>query len=171
MIAGRGLVLTLRKNREAGDQRDPVQPSWLASYLRTAYVPKPADFRRLRSYVRQWRRVYENNYRDLRRKVFAHKELTDRAAINALFAKTNIREIQRMLVFLSALHEALWQLFENGRKPVLRPHRYSIKRMRDKPSPGLHQKALQERITQETEGLLLSVAGVTKKRPPKRSNR
>ncbi len=30
--------------------------------------------------------------------------------VAALFAKTNVRELQRMLVFLGSLHEALWQL-------------------------------------------------------------
>jgi len=135
-----------------------VPPPWLAEYLAEAYVPDATDFRRLRAHVKKWRRVYEANYRDLRHKVFAHRELTDGAAISALFGKTNIRELQRMLVFLSALYEALWQLLENGHKPLLRPRRYSAKRMRDKPSPGLRQAALQERITRETEQLLISSA-------------
>jgi hypothetical protein len=66
------------------------------------------------------RRIYEDRYRELRHKVFAHKGLSD-PQITALFARTNIREMQRMLAFLMALHEALWQLFNNGRKPTLRP--------------------------------------------------
>jgi hypothetical protein len=34
---------------------------------------------------------------------------------------------QLMLVFLMSLYDALWRLFVNGHKPVLRPHRYSVK--------------------------------------------
>jgi hypothetical protein len=105
-----------------------------------------------------------SNYRDLRHKLFAHKEVADRAEIDALFAKTNIRELQRMFAFLSSLHEALWQLFFNGRKPVLRPQRYSVKRMRDLPSPANRGKALQERIIHEAAQFLVALAGVAQQR-------
>ena len=127
-----------------------TSPDWLAEYLRDAYVPTPADFRRLRAHVRKHRRVYEANYRDLRHRLFAHKEVSARAGINALFAKTNIRELQKMLAFLGSLYEALWQLFFNGRKPVLRP------------SPP----AMQERITREAEQFLRSVAARPQQRFP-----
>ena len=70
-----------------------VRPGWLDEYLFGAYVPVAADFRRLRNHVKERRKIYERSYRDLRRKVFAHKELTDRATVQALFAKTNIREL------------------------------------------------------------------------------
>jgi AbiU2 len=85
------------------------------------YEPGPADFRRLRADVARQRRIYEDRYRELRHKVFAHKGLSHPQQITALFARTNIREMQRMLAFLMAPHQALWQLFNNGRKPTLRP--------------------------------------------------
>lgn len=71
-------------------------------------------------------------------------------------------------LLIGGLHDALWQLFENGRKPTLRPQRYSVQRMLDKPSPVPRSAELQERITLETEHLLLSAAGVAKKRARKR---
>lgn len=141
---------------------NPNHPTWLDEYVRDVYEPTPKDFRRLRSHVRKWRKIYESKYRDLRRKLFAHKEVSNSAEIDALFAKTNIRELQRMFAFLGALHEALWQLFFNGRRPVLRPRRYSVKRMRDLPSPATRGKAVQERITQEAEQFLLAAAGVAR---------
>src|SRR5262249_33454551 len=125
-------------HRKQGANSDP--PEWLADYLSDVYEPTPQDFRRLRSHVRKWRKIYEGNYRDLRRKLFAHKEISDHADIDALFAKANIRELQRLFAFLGSLYEALWQLFFNGRKPVLRPQRYSVKRMRDLPSPARRSK-------------------------------
>lgn len=130
---------------------------WLTEYLREAYTPNGNDFRRLKRYVAIRRRIYEENYRPLRHKVFAHRSASDSANLGPLFAKTNIRELQQMLVFLRRLHEALWQLFFNGYKPTLRPARYSVNRMREQPSPEPSQHQLQERLTHETEILLQSL--------------
>lgn len=138
----------------------PTPPEWLAEYLRDVYVPTAADFRRLRTHVRKHRKIYASKYSDLRHKFFAHKELSARSDIDALFGKTNVRELQRMLVFLSALYEALWQLFVNGRKPVLRPQRYSVKRIRNNPSPSWRSGAVQEHITREVDQFLRNAAGV-----------
>jgi len=139
-------------------------PEWLPEYLEAAYVPKVADFRRLRTHVQKQRRIYNDKYRDLRRKVFAHKELTDPAAVSALFAKTNIRELQQLLVFFSRLYDALWQLFFNGRKPALVPRRYSLKRMRDRPSPPEIGRSIQERIAHEAEQFLMAAASAPQQR-------
>lgn len=132
-----------------------VRPDWLDEYLLGMHIPTAADFRRLRNHVKERRKIYERSYRDLRRKVYAHKELTERAAVEALFAKTNIRELQRLFAFLNAFHETMWQLFFNGSKPTLRPRRYSVKRMRDFPSPAMRRNGVQERIVYEAEKFLL----------------
>ncbi len=94
----------------------------------------------------------------LRHKLFAHKEVSDRNGVQGLFAKTNIREFERLLIFQSRLHEALWQLFHNGRKPVLRPTRYSVKSMREQPSPSHLRRTVQEQLTHETEDFLRAFA-------------
>ena len=140
--------------------RNETPPRWLKKYVRGVYEPTPSDFRRLRAHVRKRRKIYETNYRDLRHKVFAHKELTDPVAVAALFAKTNIRELQRILVFLSSLYDALWQLYFNGRKPAIRPRRYSVRRIRDIPSPEWKRKGVQERITHEAEAFLRGCVSV-----------
>ena len=142
--------------RKQGNNPEP--PAWLDEYLRDAYEPTPMDFRRIRAHIQKRRKIYESNYRDLRRKVFAHKELLEGVETAALWGKTNIRELQRLFAFLRSLHEALWQLFFNGRKPVLRPSRYSVKRMRDLPSPAMRGKPVQERITHEAEQFLTSAS-------------
>jgi hypothetical protein len=138
---------------------NPVPPEWLAEYLRTAYVPTATDFRRLRGYVRRYRKIYESRYRDIRRKYFAHRELSTQSEVSLLFGKTNIRELQRLLVFLAALHEALWQLYFNGVKPTLRAQRYSVERIRKRPLPPSHVGTVQEHMTREVEQFLCSVAG------------
>jgi AbiU2 len=151
----------LGKRKQA---QSDTAPSWLPAYLSEAYVPTKMDFRRLRTHVHARRRVYEANYRDLRHKVFAHKELTNDADISALYAKTNIRELQRIVTFLGSLHEALWQLYFNGRKPTLHPRRYSLQRMRDLPSPAERRSGVQERIVHETEQFLVAVAAANQQR-------
>ena len=114
--------------------------------------------------MHKWRRIYEKNYRDLRHKVFAHK-VADRDETVALFGKTNIRELQRMFAFLNSLYEALWELFVNGNRLVLRPLRFSVKRMRALPSPATGRWATQERITHEVTESLLAAASMAKATP------
>jgi AbiU2 len=147
-----------------GDRKRRASPdniAWLDSYLRTAYVPKASDFRRLRKLVGKYRKIYESNYRDLRRKIFAHTEVSDGTEVDALFAKTSVRELQRLLVFLDSLYDALYfQLFLNGRKPVLRKRRYSVRRMRAKPSQKGLRNSVQERLTHEVERFLRAAAGL-----------
>jgi hypothetical protein len=125
---------------------NPNPPEWLDDFLRSVYEPTPEDFRKLRDYVKKWRTVYENNYRDIRRKVCAHKEVSDHEETHALFAKTNIGELQDLFSFLMSLYQSLWQLFFNGRKP-------------DLCAPT--GETVQDRITQEAKQFLLGVAGET----------
>ena len=121
------------------------------------YVPTPKDFRHLRLLVRKYRATYEAKYRDLRHKLFAHKEVSNPADVSTLFAKTNVRELQRILLFLLALYDALWMLFVNGHKPILRMRRYSVARIRKKPSEG-KGGSLQERLIREIEQFLTTAA-------------
>jgi len=144
-----------RRRRQGNEQE---LPSWLENYVQGVYEPTPEDFRRLRNHVKKWRKVYESNYRDVRRKFFAHKEVSERTQIESLFRKTNIRELQRMLSFLRSLHESLQQLFLNGRKPILRPNRYSIKRIREIPTSVTRSESVQERIIHEAESFLTNFA-------------
>lgn len=147
-------ALAGRKRRDSENADE-----WLDEFLRDVYLPTPDDFRRLRKYVARRRKTYESNYRDLRHKVFAHNVCSDTKEVEALFAKTNVRELQQLLTFLSRLREALWHLFHNGSKPNLRPVRYSVKRMRKLSSPRHGGGAVQERLTHEIEEWFKSVVG------------
>lgn len=142
--------------RKRQDSRNADE--WLAGYLRKAYEPTSDDFRRLKRYVAGRRKIYEANYRPLRHKVFAHKERMERTDVDALFAKTNIRELQKLLVFLRQLHDALWELFWNGRKPSLRPARYSIRSIRERPSVERRRPGVPELLTHDVESALEALA-------------
>jgi hypothetical protein len=149
-------ALGARKKAESSNASE-----WLEEYLKTTYEPTIADFRRLRSHVAKRRKIYDVKYRDIRSKFYAHKQVLEGKEVDALFSKTNVQEIRRLFVFLQALHEALRQLFYNGRKPVLNPVRYSVKRMLDLPSPQGGRNSVQEDITHEIEKFLLNAARKT----------
>jgi hypothetical protein len=83
--------------------------------------PTPEDFRRLNEDVKKYRRLYEEHYRDVCNRLYAHKQAADPAAVAALVKYTSIRDLQRRFTFLLQLHETLRELFYNGTKPVLRP--------------------------------------------------
>ncbi len=98
-----------------------------AEYLRSAHEPSAVDFRRLQEHFDRYRNVYEQKYKVVRHRVFAHKGTSDATTVSGWFAQINIRELERVIRFLRALHEALWQLFINGRRPLISPSRYSVK--------------------------------------------
>ncbi len=129
-------------------------PRWLADYLETSYVPNARDFRKLRALVKKNRAIYEARYRDIRRKWFAHKELSDPEEIGELFARTNVNELQKLVTFTGSLYDALWELYINGRKPIVRQRRYSIRAMHQRPTPPRRSSKVQERITLEVATFL-----------------
>jgi hypothetical protein len=144
----------LRARKLAGSTSASV---WIDEYMRTVYEPNVDDFRRLRKHINKYRKIYEARYRDIRRKVYAHNATDSETEIQALFSKTNITEMQKLFIFLKRFHEALWQLFFNGQKPVLRSMRYSSHRMLEAPQQEYRPIAIQEQIVRDTQKLLTSL--------------
>lgn len=136
---------------------------WIDEYMKHVYIPTAIDFRRLRKYVGKYRKIYEKAYRDIRRKIIAHKELSNPDDIHALYAKTNIPEMQKLLIFLNQLYQALWHLYYNGYKPVLRRMKYSVKRMRRAEIPQWESRHVQEHVVDETVKFFQLLASVPKK--------
>jgi hypothetical protein len=124
---------------------------WLTDYLKNVYVPKAGDFRRLKRQVSLRRKTYEDKYRPLRHKLYAHRGAMSAEQVSQLFARTNLRELRQLLVFLGRLYQALWQLYFNGHKIALRPARFSVRRMLEQPSPNANSGQLQERLVHETK--------------------
>jgi hypothetical protein len=139
-------ALRARRSRET-----PNAP-WLADFLARSYTPKPQDFRKLRKAVVAQCAIYDSKYRDIRHKIYAHRTVSTQAEMDALFAKTNIRELQRMLALLNELQVALWELFVNGRRPILRRGRYSVVAIRRSPTPKWQTQGVHERILADVDG-------------------
>jgi hypothetical protein len=128
----------LAERKRAGHAADP---SWLKDYLANAYYPTKKDVDRLRKKVREYRLIYERAIMPVRHQYLAHRQAHGQEKVQKLFAKGKVDEICRLATFLIRLQNALWELFQNGRKPILRPLRYSIKAIYDAQSKknGSHE--------------------------------
>lgn len=66
--------------------------------------------------------------RDLRHKVYAHRVVGEDQEVEPIVAKTNVREVEHLLLFLLRFYESMWHLFMSGRKPTLRRLRCMVDR-------------------------------------------
>ena len=132
-------------------------------YVSDACVPTPEDFRGIRREVREWRRIYEANYRAVRNQIFAHAEVSEPADMGALFAKTNIQELEVLVTDLVGLHSTLQNLLQNGIAPALARANSSVQAIRRMP-PAEARHSLHGRVTTDTERALLAAAEIATQR-------
>jgi hypothetical protein len=135
-----------------------------AAYVADMHELNPTDLRNLRKEIASKRRIYDDRYRDIRHKVFAHKSLSDIVEVNALLAKTNVNEMKALFAFLSALYLALWEAFHNGREPVLQ-----IKPFELPPRPTAHGREILPGETVYREGQAVLKSMVPSMVPPMRT--
>ena len=91
-----------------------LSPEEVAHHTSIAHQLTPTEARELRRKIAHWRRVYEKGYKDIRNRIFAHRGLSSREEITALFAKTSPNQLKDLFKFLSSLRLALWAAYENG---------------------------------------------------------
>lgn len=120
------LVLFSKASLARRKQAEGLTATQAADYVSDKSEPTVKDFRSLRRKVAEQRSIYEARYRDIRDKIFAHKELSDPIVTNALFEKTNIEEMKGIFAFLHSLNDALWELLFNGRTPELRTVEFTL---------------------------------------------
>lgn len=143
-------------SREALKKRRGIQErEWERDWMRGVYVPTARDFARLERYTMKKRAAYRSQYKVLRDKFFAHRE---RREMSGAFASAPIQRLERVLVYLSQLHDSLWHVFNNGVKPRLKPVRRSAKRILKLPKHLQDNRSEQEWITRETQKLLTCLA-------------
>jgi len=160
------LMRTMQANRAVFSRKalrirkQPIfanDPAGLTTYMKDVAAPHRGDFRRIANQVRRWRAAYERVYKTLRDKIFAHLELTDRAQIDQLFSKTNIRELEKMTTFLTRLQDAFWETFHNGRRLAVRPTRHAVGRILERPKGAHTVKSIHEEVVGHTRQVLLSL--------------
>lgn len=130
---------------------------WIEDYMLSVYEPKAADFDRLERNVIKYSNIYEQNYKKIRNKIFAHKELSKSSETEKLFKKANNQEISEILIFLKKLYNALWELYTNGREPKLKPLPYSFKKLMKEAKKNPKTGELQQRIIGETVTFFKSI--------------
>jgi len=128
-------------------------------YVRDAYEPTADDFRGFRRQVKECRRIYEANYRAVRNQIFAHAEVSKPDDVHALFAKTNIQELEVLVTDLVTLHSRLQNLLQNGVRPIGDRVNSSVQALRKVPASE-RRRYLHGRIISDTESSLLAAAGI-----------
>jgi len=132
-----------------------IEPPWLAEYLEGAYYPTIKDVNRLRGMVEKYRVIYERAIKPARNKYLAHREKEEHAEVKALFGRGTVRELWRLTTFLYQLYEVLWEQLHNGRRPVFRSLRHSVKSIYDanyqRTSPHEHMVADVKKLMQFLE--------------------
>lgn len=136
-------ALETRKRKSSANAHE-----WINENMREIYVPNNNDFKRLEKYVEKYRNI-SKNYIIIRHNIFGHRQRLNFNAIHGLYSRTNFTEIERLLVFLKRLHDSLLSLFHDGRKPLLRPMRFSIKTIRKK--PDYYTQLVHEIIINQTQ--------------------
>jgi HEPN domain-containing protein len=131
-------------------RRDSPDASWVRSYVKDAHVPTSNDFRRLFRYVKTKRKIYENAYEKIRHKVFAHGGAGTQQKKDELFAKTQLGELQRLVLSLRAFHNAMLHLYVNGIKPAMRVGKYSVTSMCPDIAKIPFNAPLEQRVFAET---------------------
>lgn len=138
------------------------------AYVSDAHVPTREDFRGFRREVRDWRRIYEANYREVRNQIFAHADVSRPEDVHGLFAKTNIQELELLVTDLVTLHSRLQGWLQNGTPPLAVRGNSSVQELRKLPASE-SRYSLQRRVIQDTErSLRVAVAGLAaQKHAPK----
>jgi len=127
-------------------------------YVASIYEPNLRDWLRLETHVSNWRKVYVANYQSIRDKMYGHRERISLDKKVDLFNQTNYMELEKLFAFLDALHEALWWLYYNGHKPVIRYRRRSLMQMFTSEIAGQRGLTAGELVAQDARKFLESHA-------------
>ena len=153
-------ALAARKRRMS-DNAD----EWLADYMKGVQVPTAKDLNRLHELSKRHRKTYENQYADVRNLHVAHSAISDANTRSVMFQKTRIRDFEKLIVFLNRLHDAVWNLYYNGRRPTLRPMAYSVRSLVSRKLEDLSQSRTQEHIVAETRKCMSLITQAAKAHP------
>lgn len=110
------------------DRKSDGLAGYLSEYMKKFYEPTDEDFRELRKFIAIQNQKYEDIYRPIRHH-FGHKNYSTNEEVEVLFNKVKVDELEKFCVTLDGIHEALWQLYHNGRGPMLpiKKNKYSTR--------------------------------------------
>jgi|HubBroStandDraft_4_1064222.scaffolds.fasta_scaffold01242_7 hypothetical protein len=126
-------------------------------YAADARIPGPQEFVRMERLVAGYSERYNNDYRELRNRVFAHRVYTG-DTVGQLFSRTNINELEQMVTFLDRFYRAWFNSFHNGSRLTLGRARHSVQQMLERPRGRSLVKPVQEEMTAATQRALAVIA-------------
>ncbi len=94
-------------------------PDWLDGYINEAYEAKSKDFTKLKKEVNKVQRIYEDIYRPIRHKIFAHKDYDHLSNTAVLFKETTIGQAENILKTLYQAKMVIRSLYDNGRHSTI----------------------------------------------------
>lgn len=98
------------------DEAAGVRPDYLNTFLQNVYEPKEADFKKLKKNVSRVQKCYEDKFRRIRHKVFAHNDSEYIANPGDLFANATIDDAEDILNTLYKVERVIWDLYTNGKE-------------------------------------------------------
>jgi len=104
--------LSQRRTEEAGG----VKPAYLDDFIDKAYEPKPTDFKKLKKNVSRIQKNYEQHFRPVRHKVFAHNDSDYISNTSALFSGATIEDAEDILRTLYKVERVIRDLYTNGKE-------------------------------------------------------
>jgi hypothetical protein len=125
-----------------------------ARYVEGKHELTADDVRLIKKQIGVRRHIYQERYRAVRDQ-FAHHGLPDLGQREEVFARTNVEEMKDLFGFLYALHDALWEAFQNGFAPVVKTYKFVLP-----PSPAIHGRRLApgERVFRDGHTMLKMLA-------------
>jgi hypothetical protein len=109
----------LRQRKRESSKVQGDDPDWLTEYLKHVWEPTSAELEIFRTELTPHVKHFKQIYQPIRHKFYAHKSTESEAAISALFGKTLIGDVNRILGFLYTLLWCLNDLAWNGHRPDL----------------------------------------------------
>jgi hypothetical protein len=133
--------------------------------MKGVHVLTAGDVNRLHELSKRHRRTYEAQYADVRNLHVAHTVLVDATLRSEMLQKTRIRDFGKLIVFLNQLHDVLREMYQNGRRPTLRPMPYSVRSLVDKKLKDLRENPTHEHIVAETRMCMTLITQAVKALP------
>jgi AbiU2 len=99
-------------------KKSELTPSDLESYMKgipNVTVSKD-DFEKIETGIAENYLVYHEKYKNIRDKIFAHRDLKTVSRESDLYSKAFIDELEELLNFLNKVAQVFWELYMNGTK-------------------------------------------------------
>lgn len=128
-------------------------------YMLNVYEMKKEDWKKFKKLKSSLASDYKKFYRPIRDSI-AHRLLTDNAEIRLVMDAVPVRDMEKFCTKLRNLHEGLWQLYHNGRGPIvpLKTGRYSSKGFVNKKYEPYHPGPITYQYSQDAKNALIALS-------------